>query len=209
MSWIGGRLAKRWPALKSRPAHARRSTLIMVRWERRVAITLRPVSLGVLRISLGLVFAWFGALKLADASPVGDLVARTVPWFDRSWFVPTLGAIEIALGFALLAGRFLTTVSVMLVVHLGGTFAVLVMQPRLAFRHNDPFLLTTVGEFVVKNIVLIAAGLVLASRLRDPQLDDAPPINRATHFPTEPVGKRAADSAEGATTIAGVVSRAT
>jgi putative oxidoreductase len=35
-----------------------------------------------LRISLGLVFVWFGALKVADVSPVSDLVARTVYWFD-------------------------------------------------------------------------------------------------------------------------------
>ena len=31
-----------------------------------------------LRVSIGLVFVWFGLLKVLDVSPVSDLVARTV-----------------------------------------------------------------------------------------------------------------------------------
>ena len=40
------------------------------------------------------------------------------------------------------------------------------MQPQVAFQHGNPLLLTTEGEFVMKNVVLISAGLVLASRLQ-------------------------------------------
>ena len=121
----------------------------------------------MLRVSLGVVFVWFGALKVANMTPVGDLVAGTLPFLDPTWFVPFLGAVEGALGLALLVGRAITVVCVVLVAHLCGTFLVLVMQPELAFQNGNPLLLTTIGEFVMKNVVLISAALVLAARLRE------------------------------------------
>ncbi len=147
-----------------RPRH--RLTLIVAEVEERIASMIRPFSLTALRLSLGVVFIWFGALKVFDATPVADLVAQTVPFLDRDWFVPALGAVEVALGIALIIGRWLTAVSIVLVGHLAGTFLVLVTQPDVAFDGN-PLMLTTIGEFVVKNVVLISAALVLASRLRD------------------------------------------
>ena len=48
--------------------------------------------------------------------------------------------------------------------HLLGTFTVLVTQPDLAFQQGNPLLLTVEGEFVVKNLVLLSAGLALAGR---------------------------------------------
>jgi putative oxidoreductase len=134
--------------------------------EHRVATLVRPFSLLMLRVSLGVVFVWFGALKVANVTPVAALIAGTVPWVDAAWFVPLLGAVEVVVGVALIAGRRLTVVSFVLVAHLTGTLLVLVMQPQVAFQHGNPLLLTTEGEFVMKNVVLISAGLVLASRLQ-------------------------------------------
>jgi uncharacterized membrane protein YkgB len=122
-------------------------------------VTARAVTL--LRGSLGLVFVWFGALKVADVTPVADLVARTVPWLDRELLLVSLGSAEIALGAALWLGRRLRWVAAVALVHLLGTF--LVLQPQAAFQAGNPLLLTTEGEFVVKNLVLITACLVLMS----------------------------------------------
>jgi uncharacterized membrane protein YkgB len=47
-----------------------------------------------------------------------------------------------------------------------GTFLVLIVQPDVAFQHGNPLLLTTEGEFVVKNLVLLSAGLLIGSRVR-------------------------------------------
>ena len=121
----------------------------------------------LLRISLGVVFVWFGALKVANVTPVGELIAGTLPFVDPAWFVPFLGGVEVVLGLGLLLGRAITVVSAVLVAHLCGTFLVLVMQPELAFQNGNPLLLTTIGEFVIKNVVLIASALVLAARLRE------------------------------------------
>jgi uncharacterized membrane protein YkgB len=151
---------------KSGPATAERRTGILTTVENRVAAAARVVSLPLLRVSLGVVFIWFGALKVADATPVGDLVAATVPWLDRGWFVPALGLAEVLMGIALLIGRYLSLASAVLAAHLCATFLVLVMQPDVAFQSGNPLLLTTIGEFVIKNVVLISAALVIASKLR-------------------------------------------
>jgi len=141
-------------------------TISISELEHRVATLVRPFSLLMLRVSLGVVFVWFGALKVANVTPVAALIAGTVPWVDAAWFVPLLGAVEVVVGVALIAGRRLTVVSFVLVAHLTGTLLVFVMQPQVAFQHGNPLLLTTEGEFVMKNVVLISAALVLASRLQ-------------------------------------------
>ena len=84
--------------------------------------------IGILRICLGIVFFWFGLLKVIGRSPVAELVAQTVYWVPPNFFVP---------------------------------FLVLVLEPHVAFQGGNPLLLTTEGEFVVKNLILIAAGLVV------------------------------------------------
>ena len=126
----------------------------------------RTGTLLLLRASLALTFIWFGALKVAGTTPVTTLVADTVAWIpgiDAAWFVPALGAVEVVLGAGLLLGRAPRVVLAALVGHLVGTFLVLVVQPEVAFQQGNPLLLTTEGEFVVKNLVLISGLLVLGA----------------------------------------------
>lgn len=122
------------------------------------------VSVPLLRVCLGMLFVWFGMLKLAGRTPVTALIVGTVPWLDAAWFVPALGGLELLLGLALVAGYRLDWVSLALAVHLAGTFMTFVMQPGVIFRQGNPLLLTTEGEFVAKNMVLIAAALVVAAQ---------------------------------------------
>lgn len=125
---------------------------------------LQLISLPLLRLAIGAVFIWFGALKIANHTPVADFVANTLPWFNRAWVVPALGFFELAIGLALIAGRLVTLVCAALVAHLTGTFLSLIMQPDVTFQNGNPLMLTTEGEFVVKNLVFIAAALVIAAR---------------------------------------------
>jgi uncharacterized membrane protein YkgB len=134
----------------------------------RFATVVRRLSLPMLRISLGVVFVWFGALKVANVTPVADLVANTVPWIPEAFFVPALGVAEIVLGVALMMGYRLVLVCAALTAHLCGTFLTLLMQPQVAFQSGNPLLLTTEGEFVVKNLVLVSAALVIAARFDRP-----------------------------------------
>lgn len=129
-------------------------------------LTMREHGVPVLRIALGIVFVWFGALKVIGRSPVGDLVAQTVYWVDPAWFVPFLGVWEAAVGVGLLAGVALRLVLFLFWLQMAGTLLVLVLRPDLAFQNGNPLLLTVTGEFVIKNLVLIAAGLVVGSTVR-------------------------------------------
>ena len=145
---------------------AERSWRRLERLDRRILALLKRAALPLLRLSLGLVFVWFGALKIAGETPVADLVADTVYWVDPSWFVPLLGVFEVVVGIGLLLGRLLRIVLALFVLQMMGTFLVLVIQPEVAFQDGNPLMLTTEGEFVIKNLVLLSAGLVIGSRLQ-------------------------------------------
>lgn len=119
----------------------------------------------LLRLSLGLTFVWFGALKVVESSPVGDLVANTVYWFRPEVFVPLLGYWEIVVGLGLLTGKALRTTLVFFLLQMAGTFLVLVIKSDVAFQDGNPLLLTTEGEFVIKNLILISGGLVVGSTI--------------------------------------------
>ena len=138
------------------------------RIDRRIAGWMRSHGPLLARISLGIVFIWFGALKIANVTPVATLVADTLAWVpvDPDILLPALGAFEIVLGAMVIVGWQLRLVLTVLIAHLCGTFLVLVVLPQVAFERGNPLLLTTIGEFVVKNIVLISAGLVIGSQVR-------------------------------------------
>jgi putative oxidoreductase len=125
-----------------------------------------PVALPALRILLGLIFVWFGGLKVTGSSPVAAMVAGTLPFANPDLVVPVLGGVEVLLGLALVTGLGLRIALPALVAHLAGTFLTFVMLPGQMFRDSDPLLLTQSGEFVAKNLVLVCAGLVLIAHGR-------------------------------------------
>jgi putative oxidoreductase len=135
--------------------------------EERVIAALRRHAPTLMRGALGLVFVWFGVLKVANVTPVAQLVADTLAFVPvpASVLVPALGVFEIVAGLALVTGWWLRPVLAAMVAHLAGTFLVLVLQPQVAFQDGNPLLLTTEGEFVVKNLVLIAGALLVAANL--------------------------------------------
>jgi putative oxidoreductase len=136
----------------------------LIAGETQVVKLLQRISLPLLRAAMSLVFLWFGALKVASVSPVGDLVANTLPFIDRYWLIPTMGMLEVALAVGLVVPRLRRIALPALIAHLSGTFLVLLVQPNVAFQQGNPLLLTTTGEFVVKNLVLISAAMVLLAK---------------------------------------------
>jgi putative oxidoreductase len=117
----------------------------------------------LLRGSLGLTFVWFGALKLAGEPTLpASLIAAITPGVDPDLSVPLVGAFEVVLGTGLLVGRFMPVWLAAAALQLSGTFLVLVLRPDVAFVGGNPLLLSVEGEFVVKNLVLLAATASLA-----------------------------------------------
>jgi putative oxidoreductase len=114
----------------------------------------------LLRLALAVVFVWFGALKVLGVSPVHDLIAQTLPFVDPGLSLPVIGAVEIVIGLVLATGVLPRIVLLALCGHLAGTFLTFVTASELMWT-SAPLELTTEGEFVIKNLVLISAALVL------------------------------------------------
>ena len=110
-------------------------------------------------MALAVVFVWFGALKFTGASPVRALIGATLPFLDPDIAVAALGGIEIAIGLALAVGVLPRITLLVMCGHLTGTFLTFVTAHELMWGGSNPLMLTSDGEFVVKNLVLITAGL--------------------------------------------------
>jgi uncharacterized membrane protein YkgB len=136
------------------------------RLDRRLAAWMAAHGPVLLRYALGVVFVWFGALKVFEgASPAEALVTRTVYWFDPAWFVPFLGVWEVAIGVGLLVRPLIRLAILLLFLQMPGTFLPLVVVPEACWA-AFPFVLTLEGQYIVKNLVLIAAALVVGGTVR-------------------------------------------
>lgn len=124
--------------------------------------TTRQIGVGALRHSLGIIFIWFGALKVFGASPVETLVSDTLFWLPPTVAIRGMGALEILVGLGLMTGWAIRLTLLMFFLQMAGTFAVFVILPGRMFLAGNPLLLTTEGEFVLKNLILVTAGLVVA-----------------------------------------------
>jgi uncharacterized membrane protein YphA (DoxX/SURF4 family) len=146
----------------------RRVDLHLTRWMARHGVTW-------LRISLGIVFFWFGILKFfPEQSPAEDLASKTfreltfghVP---PSVAVPVLGTWESLIGLGLLTGVFMRVVLLLMFVQMAGTVTPMILFPSEVFA-RFPYALTLEGQYIVKNLVLISAGLVIGATVRGGKL---------------------------------------
>ncbi len=138
------------------------------------------VALPLLRISLAINYIWFGALKIFDVSPVANLVAKTIPFLPKKFVVRGIGVWEVAIGLALLFRVALRATLFLFFLQLIGTFLTFIVRPQDTFKNGNPLLLTEEGEFVLKNLILLSAGLAVGStvhrRREDVPDDDVPTI---------------------------------
>ncbi len=140
-----------------------------------IAAWMARYGLTAVRWSMGIVFIWFGILKPLDASPANELVTRTVYWLDPRWFVPFLGWWEVTIGVCLIVRPLIRVGILLLALQMPGTFMPLVLLPDVCWVHA-PWAPTLEGQYIIKNLVLIAAAISLggAVRLDVPRLQPAP-----------------------------------
>ena len=119
-----------------------------------------------LRVAVAIVFIWFGALKVFDVSPASDLVKATVYVVPPELFVPVLGVWEIVIGICLLYRPLIRLGILLLFFQLPGTFLPLVLLPETVYV-TFPYALTVEGQYIVKNLVIIGAALVIGGTVRD------------------------------------------
>jgi uncharacterized membrane protein YphA (DoxX/SURF4 family) len=125
----------------------------------------------LLRISLGIVFLWFGALKFFPGlSPASDLAARTIDTLSFGIMparvsVPLLAGWECLIGVGLLLGIFMRATLLLLAVQMAGTLLPLMLFPNKMFT-RIPYAPTLEGQYIIKNAVLISAAIVLGATVR-------------------------------------------
>jgi len=134
---------------------------------------------GLLRVALGAVFLWFGVIKFVPGwSPAADLAVRTI---DRLTFgavppaasLPLLAVWESLIGLGLLTGKALRLTLLLLFLQMPGTMLPLVFFPHETFTRfpNAP---TMEGQYIIKNLVLVAAGIVVGATVRGGRLSAEP-----------------------------------
>jgi uncharacterized membrane protein YphA (DoxX/SURF4 family) len=150
------------------------------RLDARITEALASLGVPVLRIGLGSVFLWFGALKFFPGySPAEDLAARTIEAITFGVVgpqisLPVLAAWETVIGIGLLSGRFLRATLFLLAVQMVGTLMPLVLFPGETFS-RFPLAPTLEGQYIIKNVVLIGAAMVVGATVRGGRLDPEPP----------------------------------
>lgn len=122
--------------------------------------------LTVLRVSIGIIYLWFGVLKFFyGLSPAEQIASQTIHQLTFG-LLPDHAAInmlaiwECSLGFLLIVCKWMRVVLIMMFIHMACTFAPFLMFPHLTFMHL-PYGFTMLGQYIMKNIVIISSGLVL------------------------------------------------
>ncbi|MBC7872160.1 MAG: DoxX family protein [Chitinophagaceae bacterium] len=135
----------------------------------------------LLRVSLGIVFFWFGLLKFfPDLSPAQELATRTIETLtfgvvkpDVS--LPLLATWECLIGLGLITGKLMRVTLLLLFVQMLGTITPLFLFPTDAFS-RFPYAPTLEGQYIIKNMVLISAGLVIGATVRGGEVIADPDI---------------------------------
>jgi uncharacterized membrane protein YphA (DoxX/SURF4 family) len=125
----------------------------------------------LLRISLGIVFFWFGVLKFFPGlSPAEDLASRTIYTLTfglvrENISLPVLATWECLIGLGLLTGKFMRVTLLLLFVQMIGTILPIFFFPGEVF-HIFPYSPTLEGQYIIKNLVLVSAGFVIGATVR-------------------------------------------
>ncbi len=136
----------------------------LTRWMARYSVM-------ILRVGLGIVFLWFGVLKFfPDLSPAEELATKTIQTLtfgivQPQLALPMLATLETLIGLGLIAGKFMRITLLLLLFQMIGTVTPLFLFPAETFT-QFPYAPTLEGQYIIKNIVLVAAGLVIGATVR-------------------------------------------
>ena len=151
------------PSLGSVDARLRSAEAVAQRW-------LIAHSITILRISIGAVLLAFGLLKFfPGVSPAQELVEKTTSMLTLGLVPGATALVAVALletlvGLWLISGRGLRGAVYLLAVQLVGIMSPIVLLPGRLFAgpHGAP---TLEGQYVLKDVIIVGAALVLAATL--------------------------------------------
>jgi uncharacterized membrane protein YkgB len=117
------------------------------------------------RLSMFVIYFWFGLLKLMDTSPANPLVAslleRTMPFMSFETFNMWFALFEMLIGILFLFPKLTKLVFGLLVLHMITTFMPLVILPQVTWQ--SAMTPTLEGQYIIKNLLIISVALFLAA----------------------------------------------
>jgi uncharacterized membrane protein YkgB len=125
----------------------------------------------LLRLSLGVLYLWFGVIKFVPGlSPADELATRTIGALSLGLVPaevsrPMLALWETLIGLGLLTGRYLRATLLLLFTQMLGTVTPMVLFPAETWR-VFPISATLEGQYIIKNLVLASAGIVIGATVR-------------------------------------------
>ncbi|QKF66828.1 putative membrane protein [Arcobacter venerupis] len=120
----------------------------------------------LIRLSLGIIFLWYGMLKFFPSlSPAEALATQTIDilffgLISPSVSIKLLAILEVGIGLGFIFGIYTRYVVFVFLGHMICTFAPLFILPELSFT-QAPYAFTLVGQYIVKNVVFILAGILI------------------------------------------------
>jgi uncharacterized membrane protein YphA (DoxX/SURF4 family) len=120
----------------------------------------------ILRFSIGIIYLWFGGLKLFyGLSPAEQIASATIHQLTFGLLpdhvaIDALAIWECALGVMLLLCRYMKVVLLLMFIHMSFTFTPFIFFPQQTFMHL-PYDFTLLGQYIMKNIIIISGGMVL------------------------------------------------
>ena len=144
----------------------------------------------ILRVALGFVFLWFGALKYfsglspAQTLALGTIDALTFGLIPTAMSLMLLATLECAIGLGLISGRFTRLTLLLLAFQMVGAASPLFLFPAEVFT-RFPYAPTLEGQYIIKNVVLISAGLVIGATVRGGGLTANPEAVESVRGPGE------------------------
>ncbi|MCF2492863.1 DoxX family membrane protein [Dyadobacter chenhuakuii] len=142
-------------------------------------------SINILRFTMGIVFVAFGVLKFfTGISPIESLATRTTSELTLGVFtghnaMVFVATLECLIGFCFLTGMFLRVGVWLLALQMVGAMSPLFLYPSELFS-GTMHAPTLEAQYIIKDIILIAAGMVIASTWTGARIVARPQGFRAT-----------------------------
>lgn len=144
--------------------------------DRQIATFMRRWGTAALRFSLAVIFIWFGILKPLGFSPAAPLVLLSVDWMPiltpDAW-LSVIGWWEVMIGVTFLFRKTIRIAIALLAMQMVGTLLPLLILPEVTFQPGGvPLMPTIEGQYIIKNLLIISAALVIGGTVRREAMTD-------------------------------------
>ncbi len=128
------------------------------------SMNLKQYSVLLSRIALFLIYFWFGLLKVIGESPASEMVnhllLKTMPFFPFNSFIVLFGLFEMVIGILFVIPGKERWALILFAIHMVTTILPLFVMAEVWSKFLVP---TLEGQYIVKNIALIACALTIWS----------------------------------------------